>query len=242
MLRNTCIFVLLFAYVVSDSSTYNAPFLKRCKLNDNECLLSSNLQIAMPYIAEGIQEIGISSTDPMILENIIMDTDESVFKFVLPTLKVQGGRKCKVTDFMQNLQESTMKLTLDCPFIGTGTYKFSGKMSVFNIEREGDFKIHTDSLRTIMTIKMEKTTVNGKKYWNLLSYEYTCEPSESMHIEIDGLFSGELNKARSYLSAVNKDWDSTLQVGKPIADAIVKNTFKTLKSFFLRVPIEDLLA
>ncbi|XP_013173355.1 PREDICTED: uncharacterized protein LOC106122051 [Papilio xuthus] len=242
MLRNTCIFILLlFAYVVGDSSTYFAPFLKKCKLNDNECRLSSNLQIAMPYIAEGIQEIGISSTDPLILENIVMDTDESVFKFVLPTLKVQGGRKCKVADFKQNLEESTMKLTLDCPFLGTGTYKFSGQMSIFNIEREGDFKLHTDSMRTTMTIKMDKTIVNGKKHWKLLSYQSASEPSESMHIEIDGLFSGELNRARSFLSAVNKDWDSTLEIGKPIADAIVKNTFENLKAFFLRVPIEDLL-
>lgn len=49
-------------------------------------------------------------------------------------------------------------------------------------------------MKTSMTIKMEKTAINGKKYWNLLSFEYSSEPSQSMHIEFDGLFAGELDR------------------------------------------------
>lgn len=38
-----------------------------------------------------------------------------------------------------------MKFTVDCPMIGTGSYKFNGKMFIFDIDKEGDFRMETST-------------------------------------------------------------------------------------------------
>lgn len=57
------------------------------------------MQIAYPYIANGIPEIGVPPTDPMNFENLTMWADQDNFKFMLPHLQIRGGRRCRVVEF-----------------------------------------------------------------------------------------------------------------------------------------------
>ncbi|XP_013138245.1 PREDICTED: circadian clock-controlled protein-like [Papilio polytes] len=233
------LFILSFALLCSCNTI--VPFIKACKLNEEDCLLTANMQIAYPYIANGIPEIGVPPTDPMNFENLTMWADQDNFKFMLPHLQIRGGRRCRVVEFRQLRDESAMKFTVDCPMIGTGSYKFNGKMFIFDIDKEGDFRMETNSLRTTITAKFDKIVINGKNYWKLLTYEFFSEPRESMNIDLAGLFSGDVEQVQPLMNIINKDWMTIWQVGEPIDSGIVKNIFSALKAFFIRVPIDEFM-
>ncbi|KPJ14401.1 hypothetical protein RR48_13472 [Papilio machaon] len=116
------------------------------------------MQIAFPYIADGISEIGVPRTDPMNFENITMWTEQNSFRFTLPYLQIRGGRRCKVVEFRQLRDQSALKLIVDCPLLGTGTYKLNGKMLIFDIDKEGDYKMQT--IQPLMNVfSKDKTTI-----------------------------------------------------------------------------------
>ncbi|KPJ14402.1 Circadian clock-controlled protein [Papilio machaon] len=217
------------------------PFIKACNLIDEDCLLTANMQIAFPYIADGIPEIGVPRTDPMNFENITMWTEQNSFRLTLPYLQIRGGRRCKVVEFRQLRDQSALRLIVDCPLLGTGTYKLNGKMLIFNVDKEGNYRMQTNSMRTTITAKFDNTRINGKNYWKLLTYEFFSEPTESMKFDLGGLFSGDLENVQSLMNDFSKDKTTILQIGEPIESSIVKNLFNALKVFFNRVPIDEFL-
>nr|NP_001298983.1 uncharacterized LOC106122053 precursor [Papilio xuthus]BAM17824.1 takeout/JHBP like protein [Papilio xuthus] len=235
------IFLVILSFALHCSCNTIVPFIKACNLNDEDCLLTANMQIAYPYIADGIPEIGVPRMDPMNFENITMWAEQNNFRFMLPYLQIRGGRRCRVVEFRQLRDQSAIKLIVDCPMIGTGTYKFNGKMLIFDIDKEGDFRMQTNSMRTTITAKFEKVFINGKNYWKLLTYEFFSEPRESMNIDLAGLFSGDLEQVQPMMNVFNKDMTTIWQVGEPIENGIAKNVFNTLKIFFNRVPIDEFL-
>ncbi|XP_045535920.1 uncharacterized protein LOC123721379 [Papilio machaon] len=235
------IFLVILSFALHCSCNSIVPFIKACNLNDEDCLLTANMQIAFPFIADGIYEIGVPRTDPMNFENITMWAEQNNFRFILPYLQIRGGRRCKVVEFRQLRDESALKLVVDCPMVGTGTYKFNGKMLIFDIDKEGDFRMQTNSLRTTITAKFEKTVKNGKNYWKLLTYEFFSEPTETMKIDLGGLFSGDLESVQPLMNVFNKEKTTIWQVGEAIDSGIVKNVFNALKIFFNRVPIDEFL-
>ncbi|XP_068617374.1 circadian clock-controlled protein daywake-like [Battus philenor] len=215
------------------------PFVRKCYLKDNACVLAANLQIAYPYLADGIPEYGVSALEPLQLENISMNHD--YFKLTLPTASVFGVKKCRIEQFRVNDEESSLTIVLDCPVLVEGKYKFVGKVCIFNVDKEGDFKVQSDSTKTTINSKFELVEKDGKKYFKLLDYDYSVEPTRSLHIQLGDLFSGDVGKAIPYLNAFDKNLsEAVLPVGKPLYSTIVKSVYGALQQFFLNVPLDEL--
>ncbi|XP_068617371.1 uncharacterized protein [Battus philenor] len=240
MFKKICLTLLISGYLFEASNASIASYNKVCKAHDRDCRLASNLQIAFPYIADGIPELGMPPAEPMKFENVTLQHED--FKLVLLNMDVISLKKCKFLDFNQNEVESTFKFTLDCPLKASGKYRFLGKIFIFDVDNEGDFTIQTDSVKTTFDIKAEETQgTDGKKYWNLLGYNYSFD-LEKIHIGLDNLFSGDIEPNNPFFTFFNKNWSSSsIEIGKPIADISTQYFFEVLQTFFLRVPIDQLV-
>ncbi|CAG4935885.1 unnamed protein product [Parnassius apollo] len=240
MIKEIYLFLFATSCLVHEFHTSEVPFIKSCNAGDHECLLVANTQIAIPYIADGISELGIPALEPMHYENITID--QGFFKLILQNMKVTGSRKCKIAEMKRNFRESTMKMTLDCPLEATGRYIFSGSLWYHAISNEADFLIHADSIRTIITFKIEEIRdKDGKTYMNLIDYIYLIELVENLHLEFGDSFSSNIGKVQPYLRIINNEWwYSVANIGEPIASAMVQNFFNVMKLYFLRVPVENI--
>ncbi|XP_068617376.1 uncharacterized protein [Battus philenor] len=240
MLMKLCLYLLAGSCLLFETYASSAPFINPCVPGDTECFIQGNARIALSYLSRGIPELGIESIDPIILRNITMD--QGYYKLIFPDVKIVGGKSCNFEDVSLNLLQSTMSITMSCPLEATGTYKFAGSFCFIGYNHEGGYLIKTDSIRTTITSKIDTIFGNdGNRYFKLTAFDYFYEPMENLHVDLGGLFVGDLAKAQPFINTVNSEWLQTIaKIVKPLTDAAVGRFHDVLSSLFLRLPIEQL--
>ncbi|XP_014359140.2 uncharacterized protein LOC106711350 [Papilio machaon] len=215
-----------------------APFA--CIPGDSACFIKANTRVALSYLGDGIPELGVDSLEPMYLRNITMD--QGHFKLVFPNMKLAGAKNCKIEDIQLSFAQSTISVTYDCPFEATGKYKFSGKMFFFDVNHSGDYVVKSDRFKTTIISKIDTIYgPDGNRYWNLVASNYFFEPVEPLHIDLGRLFVGEITKESPFYTVTsNRWWPAVAKISEPTLTAAVERFHNVLKSFFLRMPLEEL--
>ncbi|KPI94750.1 Circadian clock-controlled protein [Papilio xuthus] len=216
------------------------PLVQPCLLGDSECLIKANTRIALSRIGYGLPEFGIESLEPMRLRNITMGAYG--FSLVFREMNVAGASKCNIEDINLNFVQSTMGVTLECPLEATGSFKMSGNICFFDVNHEGNYIVKTDSIRTTVNSRVDTVYgADGHRYWKLTLLGYSYEPLENLHIGLGRLFVGEVTRASPLYKVVSNNWWPLVsQVAEPAVSTAVNRFHDVLKTFFLRVPLEQL--
>nr|NP_001298818.1 uncharacterized LOC106122264 precursor [Papilio xuthus]BAM17688.1 takeout/JHBP like protein [Papilio xuthus] len=232
--------LLLVGILVREGSAGLATYPQRCAPGDSECYITTNTLQALSQIGYGLREYGINSLEPMLFKNLTIS--QGVFNLVLPHMKMVGARGCKVADMKLNFAQSTMTLTLECPLKITGKYKFNGNVYFYETSHEGNYVIKSDNIRTTITFQIETVRgADGNRYWKLNVLEYVYEPQETLRIQLDNLFTGEVSKESPFFSPATGDWWPTVaKTAEPIVSAAVGGLHGYLEAFFQHVPLEQL--
>ncbi|CAH2047400.1 unnamed protein product, partial [Iphiclides podalirius] len=231
--------LFLISYFLIESNGALAPFIKKCKSDDSECLIAST-QIAIPYLSPGIPELEIPPADPLYFKEI--SADQGDLKLTFRDLKVTGTSKCKVIDVKRDTVASTISLEVECPILATGTYLLDGKLLFIPAQGNGDFEIKTENVKLKALLKYKTITANdGAKHWKITGYDYSYDLVERVSIKLDNLFGGDETRAKPILEILNNSWKELItEIGAPIIKELFAKCISIINKFTTAVPTTEL--
>ncbi|XP_063622403.1 circadian clock-controlled protein daywake-like [Cydia splendana] len=214
------------------------PNIKPCKWDDSTCLKAS-AQAAIPVIAAGIPELGVASSDPMVVEK--MSSNNAGLNLDLSQITITGLSQCQVGKVSRDLEKSTIVLSMRCPIELDSHYNVSGSLVIIPIEGSGEFGIKAENVKLKFEAKIEEETgADGKRHWKVASYKHSYEPDKVV-IRITNLFGGDEKTAAPVLEFINQQWRVFIQsVGKAFVDEFVKLMVDNVNKWMAAVPTEEL--
>ncbi|KAH9633810.1 hypothetical protein HF086_005444 [Spodoptera exigua] len=114
----------------------DSGFITPCKQEDTACLKAS-AQAALPLLAAGVPEMGISVMDPMHVDQV--KTVEAGLAMDFRNTYVKGLKNCKVLKLTRHPHRTD--LDLKCSVTMDGDYTLGGKLLIMPIEGSGKYTI-----------------------------------------------------------------------------------------------------
>lgn len=115
-----------------------ATYIQKCKKNEvglDDCLFKAFNDIR-PYIAGGIQEMRIPPIEPLIINEITLNTGN--FKAIFTDLQIFNGTLYKVTKVNASLKKNSFRLELVFPYLHMeGDYRVIGKIVILQLNGTG---------------------------------------------------------------------------------------------------------
>ncbi|CAG4930528.1 unnamed protein product [Colias eurytheme] len=230
-----------FIYIVGFIVFCNAAsvsYIKPCKPTDNACMLAS-AQSAVGYVAAGIKEFGVISSDPLSIDDV--RNDDANLKMGFRNMKIVGASKCKIESVTRDLDKSTVTITVECPLKANGQYDLKGKMLFFEAYGDGDFEIKTNRVKITVVQKIKTVQgADGKKHWKITGFDYSYDLVEKVDIRFDNLFDGDETRAKPILEIMNHSWkEMVTEVGGPIIKELLGEIVGIINKFYHAVPAEN---
>uniref|UniRef100_A0A1V1WC33 Odorant binding protein 6 n=1 Tax=Mythimna separata TaxID=271217 RepID=A0A1V1WC33_MYTSE len=234
---NNKVFILVFLTYISLAAASKAPFITKCKANDDKCHTES-AQKVIPLFADGIPELNVEKHDPLILKYV--DASTSNLKLIVTDIVVKGLKNCVA----KKISRGDLKLVvkIQCAVDFKGKYDMNGQLFLLPIAGSGDLTAYVPSiLIEVLADVKEKTGKDGKMHWAVKSWSHTFELKEKSDVKFENLFPDNelLRKTTEELIAKNGN-DVIIEIGKEIIKALCGKAIEGINKFFLAVPYEDL--
>ncbi|KAJ8723230.1 hypothetical protein PYW08_003142 [Mythimna loreyi] len=234
---NNKVFVLVFLTYISLAASSLAPFITKCKENDDKCHTES-AQKVIPLFADGIPELNVAKHDPLLLKHV--DASTSNLKLIVTDIVVKGLKNC----IAKKISRGNLKLIVEvqCGVDFKGKYDMKGQLFLLPIAGNGDLtaKVPNILIKVAADVK-EKTGKDGKMHWAVKSWSHTFELNEKSTVRFDNLFPDNklLRTTTEDLIAANGN-DVITEIGPKVIEALCAQVISGINHFFLAVPFEDL--
>ncbi|XP_041980239.1 protein takeout-like [Aricia agestis] len=213
-----------------------APFIHPCDPADLACLKRS-AQAAVPYLARGVPELGLSPLDPVTIPH--METNEAGLQLTFTDTVIKGLGNCTVMS-LRRLDNRTA-IDLRCSVTLVGRYKLSGTLLILPIRGDGKYKITIRNIIVKTLLDIEQQVRGGRRYWRVTGWSHTSEMPTFVRFRFYNLFGGDERLSKQIHAFANKSWYEIFQeVSPPVTRAIVARIVEETTKLFNAVPLDQL--
>ncbi|KAM3955893.1 protein takeout-like [Aphomia sociella] len=232
-------YIWFLAVILYSVNCVSVPFIKPCKLNDNDCILES-AKAAMPSLIAGVPELGIKPLDPLFVP--ILKSHQAGLDITFTNSTVEGLKTCTIESIKNDPVKQKLSLVIKCATVWSGDYKMEGQMIVLPVKGEGKCVMTTKDIEIKATIDME--TVEGadkKPHWHVKKWKHVFDTKTHASFKFTNLFNGNKILADPVLTFMNANWQVVMrEMAPPCIYTTVEAVVNAVEAIFKAVPAEDL--
>ncbi|XP_023950165.2 circadian clock-controlled protein daywake [Bicyclus anynana] len=233
-----CLFLFIWILYAPVESTSHG-LRRHCDLSTPVCLRKL-VQDVVPFFVNGIPERGISSLDPLTVENLNIVLSGGIAIDIHEGF-TRGLRKCHV-DSARNIDGTHYEVKLSCNLLIKGKYKSKGQLLMFAIDAEGDSTIKCKDLKMTATFELVPITKSdGKQYMKIQDFNSTHDFEGKVNFHLTNLFPGNPEMSEFVLKFLNENWRLVVEeFGGPFIEFGVKSVLNNVERIFDQIPALEL--
>lgn len=228
----------LFALFLFFASTvYTLPNdVKRCKINDNECLLTSANYVLNQYW-NGHPDLALESIDPFKVDTMTIQQNSGGVNILAKLTKFDivgfsGAKIYKLSGFENDLIDLRFRMPAATLL---GPYKINGNILILPVNGSGKMKLHFKNFDIKMKLPIVKELKEGKVFMKIKQPEMTFD-----------MTGGDVNL--SHLGALangflNSNFNTIINIIKPaISKSLAEKLTHRINSVFSTMSYDELFA
>ncbi|CAH2084840.1 unnamed protein product [Euphydryas editha] len=228
-------FGLLAIQLTSILATQPLPL--KCILQDNHFLTLFN-KGNVRTSSDDVLAINRPPLDILKVDYLRVDRDGFVLE--VKDMEVKGIEDAVLDDFGINLSNNISYLTFHTDMFAKYLYKADGSLLFLPISGEGVCNTSVKNIQVGMVIPLDIVDKNGKKYFDLKSYEYWYDVKDNANINLSNLYYGDKEKSDIMHYLINQNWKfMTVRYGTYFMDEIMLRFFNMFKNYYLSMPLRD---
>ncbi|EDV45663.1 circadian clock-controlled protein [Drosophila erecta] len=233
---------------VDASEGFPSP-LKRCKLEDETCLVAQ-AQTFFKAFKNGIPERHVGSLEPIELDRIRIESgghsDSLQFKLLISDAKLHNLSTTAIVKGLKGFTKDLtkpLKLTLlmENPEVEVhAKYDVDGKLLILPIVSKGDLTIRLKDVQVKTRITAEPVKrSDGHTYLNVTDCKALSKIKRGQ-FDLSNLFSDNKELRDSTLKVLNQEWDTlALDVQPRVNDACCKAFKSILQGLWANIPYDE---
>ncbi|CAK1578491.1 unnamed protein product [Parnassius mnemosyne] len=219
-------------------------YMKKCDLKHgfSDCV-KAQIEKSLPLFTKGIPELGVPSTDPVLLDDIRLDGNGLNLSFT--NAAMHGLSKCLLTQLKVDI--GTEEEEFDLAFKGnlslTAKYNIDGKILILPIVGEGDATVIAQNIEVNIQSKLAHVKDSkGQSHLKLVTPNYKYDIQRTI-FDLKNLFNGNKELAATTLTFANENWRQLMDdLSPPIIKQIVRTVVKAINKFFSKIAISDMIS
>ncbi|EDW44013.1 circadian clock-controlled protein [Drosophila sechellia] len=233
---------------VDASEGFPSP-LKRCKLQDEACLVAQ-AQTFFQAFKNGIPERQVAALEPIALGTLLIESgghsDSLKFKLTLSDAKLYNLANSMMVKSLKGFTKDLtrpLKLTLllDNPELELrAKYDVDGKLLILPIVSKGDLTIRMNDVLTKVRITAEPVKrSDGHTYLNITDYK-TATKIKGGHFDLSNLFNDNKELRDSTLKVLNQEWNTLALDVQPKINEACSWAFRVIvQSLWANIPYDE---
>ncbi|XP_050341962.1 circadian clock-controlled protein daywake-like [Nymphalis io] len=218
-------------------------YIHPCNLKEKEFekCVKQQIEESLPYFSKGIPELGVTSVDPVNLDDISIDGNGLKLKF--NKAQMHGLSHTKLTKLKVELGQDEEKFNLGiiANLSLTAKYNADGKILILPIKGDGDAVITCKNIEVEINSKFNHIKSSKGIHFKLVTPNYKYD-IQSTTFKLDNLFNGNKQLADATLKFANENWRQLMDdLAPPVVKQIVKTIIKTINKFFSKVTISRII-
>jgi len=218
-----------------------------CKLNDpalNDCI-KNGLQIATPYLSEGIPSLGLLPTDPLRINTLEVSQGMGAvqLKLLFKDLDILNLNSSVINTLSYDPKKYFIRVSLMVkkPVILESLYEARGKVLILPIVGNGTCKLTLENYKSVTNVQLKPKVKNNDTYLDItnLSLKFT---TSKLHMKFNNLFNGEKILGDNMNVFLNENWKELLDEMQPTFESALGTAFVAIiQQFFNKIPINKIL-
>ncbi|KMZ07952.1 circadian clock-controlled protein daywake [Drosophila simulans] len=233
---------------VDASEGFPSP-LKRCKLQDEACLVAQ-AQTFFQAFKNGIPERQVAALEPIALGTLLIESgghsDSLKFKLTMSDAKLYNLANSMMVKSLKGFTKDLtrpLKLTLllDNPELEVrAKYDVDGKLLILPIVSKGDLTIRMNDVQTKVRITAEPVKrSDGHTYLNITDYK-TATKIKGGHFDLSNLFNDNKELRDSTLKVLNQEWSTLALDVQPKINEACSRAFRVIvQSLWANIPYDE---
>ncbi|CAG5056008.1 unnamed protein product [Parnassius apollo] len=239
--------LVLFVTLLYNTNAENGQlpsYMKKCELKDgfDECV-KTQIEKSLPLFTKGIPELGVPSTDPVILDDIAINGNGLNLSFT--NAAMHGLSKCRLTQLKVDIgnEEEVFDLAFKGDLSLTAKYNIDGRILILPIVGDGDALVTAQNIEVNIQSKLAHVKDNkGQNHLKLVTPNYKYDIQRTI-FDLKNLFNGNKELAKTTLTFANENWRQLMDdLSPPIIKQIVRTVVKAINKFFSKVPISNMIS
>ncbi|EDX16443.1 GD24605 [Drosophila simulans] len=233
---------------VDASEGFPSP-LKRCKLQDEACLVAQ-AQTFFQAFKNGIPERQVAALEPIALGTLLIESgghsDSLKFKLTMSDAKLYNLANSMMVKSLKGFTKDLtrpLKLTLllDNPELEVrAKYDVDGKLLILPIVSKGDLTIRMNDVQTKVRITAEPVKrSDGHTYLNITDYK-TATKIKGGHFDLSNLFNDNKELRDSTLKVLNQEWSTLALDVQPKINEACSRAFRVIvQSLWVNIAYDE---
>ncbi|XP_033172370.1 circadian clock-controlled protein [Drosophila mauritiana] len=233
---------------VDASEGFPSP-LKRCKLQDEACLVAQ-AQTFFQAFKNGIPERQVAALEPIALGTLLIESgghsDSLKFKLTMSDAKLYNLANSMMFKSLKGFTKDLtrpLKLTLllDNPELEVrAKYDVDGKLLILPIVSKGDLTIRMNDVHTKVRITAEPVKrSDGHTYLNITDYK-TATKIKGGHFDLSNLFNDNKELRDSTLKVLNQEWSTLALDVQPKINEACSRAFRVIvQHLWANIPYDE---
>ncbi|CAH2062885.1 unnamed protein product, partial [Iphiclides podalirius] len=220
------------------------PYIKKCNFKAEgftECV-KEQIENSLRPFTKGIPELGVPSTDPVILEDI--NIDGNGLKLTFTDAAMHGLSNSKLTQLKVDIghEEEEFNLAFKGNLSLTAKYNIDGKILILPIQGNGDALVKAQNIEVNIQSKLVHVKDSkGQNHLKLVTPNYNYD-IQSTTFDLKNLFNGNKELAETTLTFANQNWRQLMDdLAPPVVKQIVRTVVKAINKFLGKVPIHEMI-
>ncbi|KAH1011364.1 circadian clock-controlled protein daywake [Dendroctonus ponderosae] len=235
--------VLVSLLLVFSAACYADQFTF-CKVGQSgaDKCLTKNIESAIRSLKNGAPEYGLISLDPLHVDKITIDANQTVQLVQYYTnIDLSGFSDVDVKKAHYDPGKKLLSvLGLFPRLIQVGNCMAKGKLLSLVVEGNGNSTLTLDNTEILVNIQFEDTTKDGKTFFKIKSFVMNITPKR-MTSYYANLFNGNQLLSDNILKLINEEWETLYNDVKPSINENYASIFKKYgEVFFDKVPADTI--
>ncbi|VVC40629.1 Hypothetical protein CINCED_3A014149 [Cinara cedri] len=219
-----------------------------CKKSDpklNECI-KNGLQIAIPYLAEGVPSVGLIKIDPLrILElKINQESGRSVnldLKFNDIDLFNLKHTQIKSVHYDSVNYNAKIEVLLPESLLLEGNYEANGNVLVVPIKGKGKCKLAIDISKVDLNVQFKPVERNGNTFMDINNLTITFIAT-NLNLQFENLMNADKALSNNINVFLNENWRDILKELQPNIEQFMGMALQEISQhFFNSIPENEIL-
>ncbi|KAF2904154.1 hypothetical protein ILUMI_02021 [Ignelater luminosus] len=238
--------ILLSGFATLALAAHLPSEIQICKRSDSNfkaCLVSS-ADKALTVLANGYDELGFPSIEPIYLEEtIIIEPRPGPINLYQKynNIVIKGATKGKVEDFGINLDDCVIWLnhTLK-PLDSSASYVIKGQLLLLPVDSKGDASLHIGEFYVFIKATCEKFVTGGKEYIRVVNVNLDITAKHTS-FNYGPLFIGNPQLDQDIHKIIEDNPEDFFEVMRPSIEAMWGvGIMKLMNIVFTQIPLDEL--
>ncbi|KAH8311179.1 hypothetical protein KR044_004684 [Drosophila immigrans] len=224
-----------------------AAGIKKCPIEDENCLKDRMNYVLKNYARTGIKELGLVPLDPLYIKKFSLGKNPKSpvnidLTFTNANLLGLGTAQVKkVSPFTKDLSRDITFDMISKKIVLKGPYSIEGKVLILPIHGKGDAEIVLKQCKVHAVVKLRPVSKGPHQtIADVLEVKVNLDPSRVSY-HFTGLFNGEKAPSDNFHALVNESWEEIFNELKADISSATGQIFKSVLNRTLgKLPIEQL--